>query len=324
MKRRAILGFAVLALCPIAGTARADDARFPDRPIRLVVGFPPGGSTDVLARLLAKQLADQMHVAVIVDNKPGAGASIAAMEVARSRPDGHTLLYATSSVVLTPSLYKVPPFDPIADFVPISMVAAAPLVMVVSPSFPARDAQAFISYAKGHRGMPYATTGTGINSHLAGEQFDLAFGLGMTPVAYRGSAPAMADVAGGHVGMMFNVITDSLPQVKAGRVRALAVLSTRRSPALPGVPTLEEATARPGLEAGAWQVVLGPKGMPADIVARLEKEIAIAVNNPEFKSRLAELGSETLQGGSKAAASYMEAEYGKWGKLIHDLKLTAD
>jgi tripartite-type tricarboxylate transporter receptor subunit TctC len=324
MKRHTILGIAVLALCSIVGSAHADGPRFPDRPIRLVLGFPPGGSSDVVARLLAKRLTEQMNVAVIVENKPGAGASIAAMDVARSRPDGYTLLYATSSVVLTPSLYKVQPFNPIADFTPISMVATAPLVMVVNPSFPARDVREFIAYARSHRGMPYATTGIGINSHLAGEQFDMAFGLGMTPVAYRGGAPAMTDVAAGHIGMMFNVITDTLSQVKAGRVRALAVLSAQRSPLLPDVPTLAEAAGRPGLEVGAWHVVLGPKGLPTGVVARLEKEIGIAVNDPAFKSRLLELGSESLQGDSNAAASYMKVEYEKWGKLIHDLKITAE
>jgi tripartite-type tricarboxylate transporter receptor subunit TctC len=246
------------------------------------------------------------------------------MEVARSRPDGYTLLYATSSVVLTPSLYKAPPFNPVTDFSAVSLVATAPLVMVVNPSFPAKDVLEFIAYAKNHRGMPYATTGIGINSHLAGAQFDRAFGLGMTPVSYRGGAPAMTDVAGGHVGMMFNVITDTLSQIKAGRVRALAVLSAARSPSLPDVPTLAEATGRSGLEVGAWHVVLGPKGLPGGVIARLEKEIAKAVNDPSFRSQLTELGSEGLPGDSTAAASYMKAEYEKWGRLIHDLKISAE
>lgn len=324
MKRRSLLGIAMLGLCSAAGTVRADSPQYPDRPIRLVLGFPPGGSSDVVARLLAKHLTEQMKVAVVVENKPGAGASIAAMEVARSRPDGYTLLYATSSVVLTPSLHKVPPFNPITDFEAISLVATAPLVMVVNPAFPAKDVSEFIAYARSHRGMPYATTGIGINSHLAGAQFDRAFSLGMTPVSYRGGAPAMTDVAGGHVSMMFNVITDTLPQIKAGKVRALAVLSATRSPSLPDVPTLAEATSHAGLEVGAWHAILGPKGMPSDVVARLQREIGIAVNDPSFKARLADLGSESLPGDSTVAASYMKAEYEKWGKLIHNLRISAD
>jgi tripartite-type tricarboxylate transporter receptor subunit TctC len=172
--------------------------------------------------------------------------------------------------------------------------------------------------------MPYATTGIGINAHLAGAQFDRAFSLGMTPVAYRGGAPALTDVAAGHIGMMFNVITDTLSQIRAGKVRPLAVLSATRSPLLPDVPTLAEATSRAGLEVGAWHAVLGPKDVPAHVVAVLQKEIGVAVNNPAFKAQLTDLGSESLPGDSVAAAAYIKAEYEKWGRLIHDLKISVD
>lgn len=324
MKRRNFIGLGLLTLTMLHGSVRAQESIYPDRPIRLVLGFPPGGSSDMVARLLAKHLTEQMKVAVVVENKTGAGGIIAAKNVERAHPDGYTLLYATSSVVLTPSLYKVPPFDPVKNFVPVSLVATAPLVMVANPAFPAKNVKEFVAYARSHPGMPYATTGTGINSHLAGAQFDRAFELNMTPVAYRGGAPALADVAAGHISMMFNVITDTLPQIEGGRVRALAVLSAQRSPLLPDVPTLAEASERQGLEVGAWHTVIGPKGIPPVIVARLEKEIAIAVKDPSFKARLEELGSESLPGDSAAAASLVKSEYEKWGKLIHELHISVE
>jgi len=324
MKRRNLIAVSLLTLTMLHGSVHAQESTYPDRPIRLVLGFPPGGSSDMVARLLAQYLTKQIKVSVVVENKTGAGGIIAAKDVERAHPDGYTLLYATSSVVLTPSLYKVPPFDPIKDFIPVSLVATAPLVMVVNPAFPAKNVKEFVAYAKNHPGMPYATTGTGINSHLAGAQFDRAFALKMTPVAYRGASPALTDVAAGHVPMMFNVITDTIQQIQGDRVRALAVLSAKRSPLLPNIPTLAEATGRQGLEVGAWHTVLAPKNTPAAIVARLEKEIDTVVRDPAFKAKLEELGSESLPGDSAAAGALLKSEYKKWGKLIRELNISVD
>lgn len=293
---------------------------YPSKPIRLVVGFPAGGSSDTVARMLAQKLTSQMGVSVVVDNKPGAGAMIAGLEVARAPADGYTLLYATSSIVLAPAMQKKPAFNPLKDFRPIAAVASAPLMIVVYPQFPAQTVSELIQYAKAHPGTPYAHAGVGTNVHLAAALFNKTYRLNMIGIPYRGAVPALADVVSGQVPtMIFNVVPDALGHVQAGRLRSLAILSTKRLTALPNVPTISEATGQKGLEVGAWHGVIGPVGIPDSIAQKLEREIGIAINSSDFKEKLAAMGTEPFPLDGKDFADYMKAENEKWGGLIKEL-----
>jgi len=314
---RLLLGASLLALAAFA-FAQAP-AAYPTKPIRLVVPFPPGGATDILAREVAKHLTDAWGQSVVVDNRPGAGGNIGSELVARSAPDGYTLEMGTVGThAINASLYSKMPYDHVKDFVPVILVAGVPNVLEVNPSVPVNSVQELLAYAKANPGkLNFASSGSGTSIHLSGELFKVMAGVQMTHVPYKGSAPALSDLLGGQVQLMFDNLPPSLPQIKAGKLRALAVTSSTRAPALPDVPTVAEA-GLPGFEASSWFGVLAPAGTPPAIVAKLNAEIAKWLTTPEAKEKLANVGANIASGTPEDFARHIQAETAKWAKVVKE------
>ncbi len=309
---------AALAVLPTPFVqAQAPD--YPTKPIRIVVPFPPGGATDILARDVAQKLTESWGQQVIVDNRPGAGGNIGSELVAKSAPDGYTLEMGTVGThAINASLYAKMPYDHIKDFVPVILVAGVPNVLVVNPSVPANSVQELIAYAKANPGkLNFASSGSGTSIHLSGELFKVMAGVQMTHIPYKGSAPAVQDLIGGQVQLMFDNLPPSLPQIKAGKLRALAVTSATRAPALPDTPTIAEA-GLPGFEASSWFGLLAPAGTPPAIVAKLNGEIAKWLATPEAKEKLAKQGANAVGGTSEDFAKHIAAETAKWAKVVKD------
>lgn len=318
------LNILLAALCASASIATAAwpagalaaDAAWPQRPITMIVPFPPGGPTDLVARVLAKQLTDQMGQTIVVENKGGANGNIGMQAAALAKPDGYTVLYNTSSIALSPNLYTSLAFDPAKDFTAVSSTAVIPLVLLVHPSMPATDVKSFIDYAKSKDGgLSYASAGAGNVTHLGAYLFLQSVGVKATHVPYRGSAPAMTDLVGGQVQFSTNTLNDSLPFIRDNRVRALAVTSKVRSERLPDVPTLAEA-AIPGFEVGAWQGVVVPAGTPQPIVQKLNAEIGRALKSDEMQKQLAVQGAQALGSTPEAYAQYIKSETARWGEVV--------
>src|SRR4030095_5020494 len=265
---------------------------YPTKPIRLVVPFPPGGATDILARDVAQKLSDAWGQSFVVDNRPGAGGNIGSELVAKAAPDGYTLEMGTVGThAINASLYAKMPYDHVKDFVPVILVAGVPNVLVVNPSVPVNSVAELIAYAKANPGkLNFASSGNGTSIHLSGELFKVMAGVQITHVPYKGSAPALQDLLGGQVQLMFDNLPPSLPQIKAGKLKALAVTSTTRAAALPDVPTMAES-GLPGFEASSWFGVLAPAGTPPAIVAKLNAEIGKWLASPEAKEKLAKQGA---------------------------------
>jgi len=314
MLHRWVLGL-VLAL--VAALAAAQT--YPTKPIRLVVPFPPGGATDILARDVAQKLTEAWGQSVIVDNRPGAGGNIGSELVAKSAPDGYTLEMGTVGThAINASLYAKMPYDHVKDFTPVILVAGVPNVLVVNPSLPANSVAELIAYAKANPGkLNFASSGNGTSIHLSGELFKVMAGVQITHIPYKGSAPALQDLVGGQVQMMFDNLPPSLPQIKAGKLRALAVTSAARASALPDVPTLAES-GLPGFEASSWFGILAPAGTPAPIVAKLNAEIARYLATPEAKEKLAKQGANAAGGTPDDFAKHIAAETAKWAKVVKD------
>ena len=298
---------------------------YPAKPIRMILAFPPGGPTDINARIFALKLGESMSQQILVDNRPGAGGNIAAAEAARAPADGYTIFYNTSAISIAPSLYSKLNYDVLKDYAPVALTATVPLVLVVNPALPARNVQELVAYAKANPGkMNYGSSGSGTITHLAGALFATQMGLTMQHIPYKGSAPALVDVAGGQTQMMIDTINTILPYVKDNRLRALAIAIPRRSGALPDVPTLEEAAKLPGFEMSAWQGIVVPAATPKEIVARLNAEINKAVQNADLRQRLAIQGAEPLGGTSEDYAAYIRSELGRWTKVVKDSGAKAD
>ena len=314
---RSLCGASLMALAALA-FAQAPTA-YPTKPIRLVVPFPAGGATDILAREVAKHLTDAWGQSVVVDNRPGAGGNIGSELVAKSAPDGYTLEMGTVGThAINASLYSKMPYDHVKDFVPVILVAGVPNVLEVNPSVPVNSVQELIAYAKANPGkLNFASSGSGTSIHLSGELFKVMAGVQMTHVPYKGSAPALADLLGGQVQLMFDNLPPSLPQIKAGKLRALAVTSATRAPALPDVPTVAEA-GLPGFEASSWFGVLAPAGTPPAIVAKLNAEIAKWLTSPEAKEKLASVGANIAGGTPEDFARHIQAETAKWAKVVKE------
>ena len=292
---------------------------YPSKPIRMILAFPPGGPTDINARLFAQRLSEQLGQQVVVDNRPGAGGNIGAGEAAKALPDGYTLFYNTSAIVIGPSLYAKVAFDPFKDFAPVALTATVPLVLVVNPQVPAKTLGDFLAYARANQGkLNYASSGSGTITHLAAALFLSQMGLQAQHIPYKGSAPALIDVAGGQTQLMIDTINTVLPYVKDNRLRALAIAVPRRSSALPDVPTLEEAAKLQGFEMSAWQGIVVPAATPKEIVVRLNAEVNKALAGEEFRARLAAQGSEPLGGTADQYAAYMRSEFGRWAKVIRE------
>jgi tripartite-type tricarboxylate transporter receptor subunit TctC len=292
-------------------------ANYPTKPVRLVVPFPAGGTTDILARAVAQKLSEAWGRQMIVDNRPGAGGNIGSDLVAKSAPDGYTLLMGTVGThAINPSLYKNMPYDHVKDFAPVILVAGVPNVLVVNPSLPVHSVPELIAYAKANPGkLNFASSGNGTSIHLSGELFKAMTGVEMTHVPYKGSAPALTDLIGGQVQLMFDNLPSSLPFIKAGKLRALAVTSGARAAALPDLPTLAES-GLPGFEASSWFGVLAPAGTPRDIVAKLNGAIAGWLASPEAKEKLLAQGAIAAGGTPEDFARHIGAETSKWAKVV--------
>ena len=313
------LAAALLAVIALVATtpAAAQGATYPTKPVRLVVPFPPGGTTDILARAVAQKLSETWGQQVIVDNRPGAGGNIGSELVAKAPPDGYTLLMGTVGThAINPSLYAKMPYDHVKDFTPVILVAGVPNVLVVNPSLPVDSVQQLIAYGKANPNkLNFASSGNGTSIHLSGELFRTMTGVQMTHVPYKGSAPALTDLIGGQVQLMFDNLPSSLQFIKAGKLRALAVTSVARSQALPDVPTLAES-GLPGFEASSWFGVLAPAGTPADIVAKINAAVAAWLASPAAKEQLAAQGASAAGGPPDAFVRHIADESAKWAKVV--------
>ena len=297
--------------------AFAAHAQYPSKPIKMVVPFPAGGTTDILARAVAADLQKVFGQPVVVENKAGAGGNIGSDSVAKSPPDGYTLLVGTVGThAINVALYPKMPYDAVKDFVPISLVAGVPNVLVAAPTFPVNSVKDLIDLAKKSPDKTtFASSGNGTSIHLSGELFKQLAGVQMMHVPYKGSSAALPDVMSGQVNVMFDNAPSVMPQIKGGKLKAIAVTSSVRSPALPNVPTIAEA-GLPGYEASSWFGVLAPAGTPKDIVDKLSLTIARAVQSAEFKERLAAQGAEGVGNTSEQFAAHIKTEIEKWAKVV--------
>jgi len=311
---------ALCALSAFVAFAAHAQAPYPNHPVRIVVPFPAGGTTDILAREVAQRLTQTLGQSFVVDNRPGAGGNIGADIVAKAAPDGYTLLMGTVGThAINASLYSKMPYDHVKDFVPVILVAGVPNVLEINPSLPVNSVQELIAYAKANPGkLNFASSGSGTSIHMSGELFKALAGVQMTHVPYKGSAPALADLAGGQVQLMFDNLPSSLALIKAGKLKPLAVTSLVRSSALPDVPTVAEAGV-PGFEASSWFGLLAPAGTPKEIVAKINAEVAKWLATPEAKEKLAGQGAIASSGLTpEDFARHIAAETTKWAKVVKD------
>jgi tripartite-type tricarboxylate transporter receptor subunit TctC len=311
------------ALSALSSTARAQ--AFPSRPIRLIVPFPPGGPTDIVARPLAQLLGDELKTSIIIDNRGGAGGSLGANVVARSAPDGYTLLMATVGTnAINTALYKNLAYDAVRDFTPIALVAAAPVAIVVHPSLPANDLAALVALAKKEPGkLNYGSAGNGSPGHLTGEMFKAAAGIDIRHVPYKGSAPAVIDLLAGQIQMMFDPLQSVVSHVRAGKLRALAVSSAARSPVETNIPTIAES-GYPGFEFTAWWGLFAPANLPAAETNALAAGVERVVKGGTLNDRLGQLGVVPTLLTLKAFGEFQQREIAKWGKAVRDSGATVE
>jgi tripartite-type tricarboxylate transporter receptor subunit TctC len=315
LPRRQFLHLAGAAAAFAAQPRMALAELYPSRPVHLIVPVAPGGALDILARLIGQWLSEHMGQAFVIENRPGGGTNIGIDVVAHAPADGYTLLLIPQSVTTNATLYQNLNFDFIRDIVPIAMISRLPLVMEITPSIPAKTVPEFIAYAKANPGkVSMASGGSGSASHIGGEFFKMKTGVDMVHVPYRGGAPALADLIGGQVQVMFSPLPESLGAIKGGQVRALAVTTAARSQALPEVPTVAESV--PEFEISTWQGIGAPKGTPGDIVQKLNQQINAALADPKIKARLDDLGSIPTPMSATDYAKLIVEETEKWGKVI--------
>lgn len=317
--RRWLMLAGLLALAAWAAAPRPAAAQtFPDKQIRLIVPFPAGGPTDIVARPLGQMLSEALKQPVIIDNRGGAGGSIGADAVAKAPPDGYTLLMGTVGThAINVALYRKLPHDPLRDFTPIALVASAPVALVVNPAAPIVSVKDLIAQAAASPGkLAFGSAGGGTPGHLTGEMFAAATGVKLQHVPYKGSAPAITDLLGNQIPLMFDPLQSVIPHVRAGKLRALAISSRKRSAALPDVPTLEEAGVK-GFESTAWWAVFGPANLPADVSARLRSEIERIARSEAFRDKLGNLGVQPVSE-PVSLAEFQRSEVAKWGAAVRD------
>jgi len=304
-----------LAFAAIAFGAQAQN--YPSKPIRLVCPFPPGGAVDIASRAVAHELQQVLGQPVTVDNRPGAGGNIGADAAAKSAPDGYTLLMTTSGIMaINPALYSKLPFDTVKDFAPVSVLVSLNNVLVVNPSVPAKSVKELIALAKAQPGkLTYASSGNGTSIHLSGELFKSMTGVDLLHIPYKGSSPAVTDLLGGQVNMMFDNIPSSLPHIRAGKLRALAVTGSKRSQLLPDLPTIAEAGV-PGYDSYVWFGIVAPAGTPPDIIAKLNATLVKIAATPAFRDRLSAQGYDVLSTTPEQMAASIRGEIAKWGKIV--------
>ncbi|XHS76559.1 Bug family tripartite tricarboxylate transporter substrate binding protein [Burkholderiaceae bacterium UC74_6] len=320
--RRCLIGAAASALVLASSAAFAQP--WPSKTITLVVPFPPGGTTDVLARTLADKLSTALGQTVIVESRPGAGATLGAAYVAKSQPDGYTLLVGAVHHTIATSVYKKLPYDFQKDFAPITTIALVPNVLTVNVSTPVKNVADLVAMAKGQPGkLTYGSNGNGTAQHLIGTQFQNMTGTEIVHIPYKGSGPLATDLLGGQITMSFDTVTPVLPHIKAGKLRPLAVTTIKRSSALPDVPTLDEAGLK-GFNLGTWFGVLAPVATPKEIVAKLNTEMVKVIQSPDFRKRMEEIGAEPIGDTSDHMAQQIKAETEKFSKLVKEAKVTID
>ena len=305
---------AALLLFPCLALAQS----FPARPVRIIVPFPPGGATDVMARVIAQKLSESWGQQAVVENKPGASGSIGSDLVAKSAADGYTLLLQGTQHAINLSIYKQLPYDTLRDFTPVAYIAVAPFLLVLHPSVPANSVAELIAYIKAKPGgVNYGSSGVGGAAHLAGEMFKTAAGVQLTHIPYKGAAPAMADLLGGQVPMLFDPIPTSLTHVRSGRIKVLAITSAKRSAVMPDVPTIAES-GLPGFEAVAWFGLYAPAATSTDVVSKLNADVNRVLQLPEVKEKFAALGADSAPMTTDQFAVHLRAEIAKFAKAIKD------
>jgi tripartite-type tricarboxylate transporter receptor subunit TctC len=322
-RRRTVLqAMAACALCALAPSARASG--YPDRAIRLIVAFSPGGPTDVLARIIARKLAEQLHASIVVENRPGAGGNIATELVAGSAADGYTLLYNSSSISISPALFARPELDPGRIFTPVAYVATVPLVLIVNPKVQAATPAEFIALLKRQPGkLNFGSSGNGTIDHLTSVLFARQAGVQFTHVPYKGNAAALPDLLSGRIDfMMSGSINAFLPYVKNGQLRAIAATTARRVSVLPDCPTLAE-TVLPGFDSGTWQGIVGPAHLPGDVVARVNSAIETVLRSPDTTEALTAQGAQATGGSAQAYGELIASEYRRWTDIIKETGATS-
>ena len=322
--KKATVAFLILTVAVFfAGSPDAGAQGYPNRPVRMIVPFPPGGGTDILARIVAQKLGERLGQQVIVDNRPGAGTNIGMELAARAVPDGYTLLMASIGVAANPSLYPKMPFDPVRDLAPVTLVAIAPTVLAVHPSVPARTVKQFISLVQSKPGqLNYGSYGSGSGAHLAAELFKLTTGLDIVHVPYKGGGPAITALMSGEVQMVFSSMLPVMPHLKSGRLVAIAIASAKRTAALPDLPTFRESGI--DYETGTWFGVLVPTGTPKEIVAKLHGEIARIVKLPDVQERIAGEGADPIGNTPAEFQAFIKSEAAKAAKVVKAAKISVN
>jgi len=320
---RRLAGCTAAAL--LACAAHAASAAYPERPVTLVVTYPPGGTVDMVARLIGPKLADKLGQPVVIENRGGAGGMIGGAVVAKAKPDGYTLMLDASNHGQNPALHSKMQFDTLADFAPVSLLLRVPNVLVVTPSYPVHSVADLIRLGKAGTDKPvyFASAGPGSAQHLAGELFNQLAGTQLQHVAYKGGGPAMIDVMAGQVPVMFASLGSSWTHIKNGKLRAVAVGGTTRSPAVPDLPTIAESGV-PGYESYEWNAVFAPAGTPAPIIDQVSKALSEALKDPEVAQKLAGIGAETIGSTPAELDTFRRAEIAKWQKLAKEAGITLD
>ena len=316
-----VLQWVFAAVLLLAGVGPSLAEGYPNRPVRVVVGFPPGGPTDVIARLMAQKLSDSLGQQFVVENIPGAGGNIASGQVARATPDGYTIMAISTGFMVNPSLYAKVPYDPIRDFTAVTLVAASPNVVVVNPSVPARTLPELVQLIRDNPGKySYAGPGVGSTPQLGGELFRLTYKLDLVHVPFTGAGPAVQSTIGGHTPIAFTVLPSSLAAIQSGQVRAIGIAATERAEVIAGVPTFAEQGVT-GQEADTLTGIVAPSGTPKEIVELLSREIAKSVAQPDVRERLATLGFKPVANAPDEFTARIKLEMEKWGKVVRDANL---
>lgn len=324
-RRTALAALAAAVLAAAAPAAHAQAQPWPSKPVRIVVPYPPGGPTDIVARLVGQRLSERLKQPFVIENRAGAGGNLGAEAAAKSPADGYTLLLGTTAHAINPSLFKSLGYDIRKDFVPIALLTSIPLVLVVPAASPVATVADVVALAKSKGGgLPYASSGNGQSTHLAAELFASMAGAPMTHVPYKGSAPALTDLAGGQVALMFDTMLSAMPQVKAGRLKAIAVTSAVRAPSAPELPTVAEAAGLAGYEATAWNALFAPAGTPPEVSAALAAAVAEVLAEPETRQRFAADGAIAGSGTPAALGAFVGREIDKWRGVVQRANVKVD
>ena len=312
----ALGGLVAVMLCAQATSVAQTAGSFPNQPVRMVVPYPPGGPTDITARVVAAEMSKTIGQNIVIDNRPGASGMIGSEMVTKATPDGYTLLANASIHVINPSVYPDMRFDAIKDFTPITQLAQVPLVLVVPANSPIKSVKDLVEYAKANPGkVNFGSAGSASAQHLAGESFKIAAGIQMQHIPYKGSAPALTDLAGGQLQLMFDSMPSATPMINSGKLRAIAVTTTTRAKARPDLPTIAES-GFPGFDISTWYAYWAPKGTPADVVEKLAASAAQALKNPEVIAKYEAMGAEPVGSTPAQFAAYVESEAKKWSEIV--------